>query len=59
MAGNYGHSGMEVFATRAKEAGICVATQDTLGHNAEPEEYDNLLYSLSEFPSAKVCSVLS
>ncbi|XP_022654020.1 metabotropic glutamate receptor 5-like isoform X3 [Varroa destructor] len=52
--GNYGHSGMEVFATRAKEAGICVATQDTLGHNAEPEEYDNLLYSLSEFPSAKV-----
>ncbi|XP_054722394.1 metabotropic glutamate receptor 5-like [Uloborus diversus] len=52
--GNYGGSGMDAFTKLAHEAGICIATSDSLLSHAEDFIFDQVIRNLRKYPSARV-----
>ncbi|PRD19311.1 UNVERIFIED_CONTAM: Grm5 [Trichonephila clavipes] len=54
VLGSYGGSGMDAFVKLAHEAGICVATSDSVLSHAEDYIFDQIVRNLQKYPNAKV-----
>ncbi|XP_067125897.1 metabotropic glutamate receptor 1-like isoform X1 [Centruroides vittatus] len=52
--GSYGVSGIEVFIKLAQDAGICIATTDSVLSNAEDKAFDAIIRNLQKYPNARV-----
>ncbi|XP_023228943.1 metabotropic glutamate receptor 1-like, partial [Centruroides sculpturatus] len=52
--GSYGVSGIEVFIKLAQDAGICIATTDSVLSNAEDKAFDAIIRNLQKYPNAHV-----
>ena len=51
--GEYGEKGIASFISLAKKAGICVAVSTKIGRNAEKQDFDKIVDTLSNTPKAR------
>ncbi|XP_035678091.1 metabotropic glutamate receptor 8-like [Branchiostoma floridae] len=57
--GNYGESGVETFAARARQNGVCIAASEKIDRHASDETFEDIIEYLGKTPKARAVIVFA
>ncbi|XP_066284386.1 metabotropic glutamate receptor 8-like [Branchiostoma lanceolatum] len=57
--GNYGENGVETFAARARQNGVCIAASEKIDRHASDETFEDIIEYLGKTPKARAVIVFA